>query len=589
MTASASSRIEPSVTRNGITVRPTVQIVDGVVRGTLRATSKTSQPLKYEFLRSSHHGKLSFGTVPTLYIPVDPQSFTILPYANWLDGSAKGVETFQVLVSEVADPSKSVEATISVDVAALAPGDTPIAFTYKVESFNGVKISTNFFPALGLASGEQAPTILYAPGVARAGDTNVYSQVGQASYLPGIDTWRDNSYNVVTWDARGTFDSRGMIHINSPFYEGRDVSSLISWISEYTPAVLDGSGDPKVGMAGGSFGGSIQLVAAGTDPRIDGIAPADTWNSLMNVLNPLGTLRWGVVSDLINSVDAVGASLNGIIRQSLTQALLSGRLSAGGQALLAGVGPTILLHQLQAPVLLIQDAGNTTMSLTESANNAMMIMDNPFGTPVNLEWIDSRLSDDQSASMYQKVIDDTVAWMDYYVSGIPNYVNFLPQLQWWDQNGDAYSSSLYPFDIGFNSTPLTATKARGSLQIATGYKVPVTQVNIDLPCAAGFSVVAEPTIAFTYRGSGDARAVFARVIDKDSGEMIGSGDSPIPVRLDGQSHTVSVALPYMMYRCSAAGDTVLQVQIRSAGVTFARRASGSVNLSSIQVQIPIVD
>ena len=38
--------------------------------------------------------------------------------------------------------------------------------------------------------------------------------------------------------------------------------------------------DPAIGMVGGSYGGGIQLVTAGIDPRVDVIVPGIAWNSL---------------------------------------------------------------------------------------------------------------------------------------------------------------------------------------------------------------------------------------------------------------------------------------------------------------------
>ena len=87
---------------------------------------------------------------------------------------------------------------------------------------------------------------------------------------------RGGGYNVITWDPRGEFASGGQLQIDNPFYEGRDVSEIISWLTGSTnPAqdqvLTDPTGDPLVGMTGGSYGGGIQLTTV--DPRIDAIIP----------------------------------------------------------------------------------------------------------------------------------------------------------------------------------------------------------------------------------------------------------------------------------------------------------------------------
>ena len=52
---------------------------------------------------------------------------------------------------------------------------------------------------------------------------------------------------------------------------------------------LDGPGDPRVGVAGGSYGGALSLLGAAYDRRIDAIAPQITWNSLTTALFPSQT------------------------------------------------------------------------------------------------------------------------------------------------------------------------------------------------------------------------------------------------------------------------------------------------------------
>jgi ABC-2 type transport system ATP-binding protein len=65
---------------------------------------------------------------------------------------------------------------------------------------------------------------------------------------------------------------------------------------------VDGPGDPRVGVVGGSYGGALALLLAGQDPRVDAIVPLITWNDLSYSLAsdnsglPQGTARSGSVS-----------------------------------------------------------------------------------------------------------------------------------------------------------------------------------------------------------------------------------------------------------------------------------------------------
>lgn len=121
----------------------------------------------------------------------------------------------------------SVVVPVDVDLAQLVPAGTPVAYTYKIASFDGTPISVNFFPAMGLEAGEVAPTVLYGPGMTRPGETNPY-----ATGFVGIGTFRSADYNVVTWDPRGEYASGGLLQLDNPNFEGKDVSSIISWMAD---------------------------------------------------------------------------------------------------------------------------------------------------------------------------------------------------------------------------------------------------------------------------------------------------------------------------------------------------------------------
>jgi ABC-2 type transport system ATP-binding protein len=198
---------------------------------------------------------------------------------------------------------------ISPDVATLASGATPLAFTYKVTSFDGVGISTNFFPAAGLGIGDTAETVINMPGLGSAGESNPYAKFGVTGETLGVGPLRDALYNVVTVTPRGEFDSGGILQLDNPFFEGRDVSAVITWLADpaNTPAVLDAPGDPALGMVGGSYGGGIQLTAASTDSRIDAIVPDIAWNSLNSSLYPDNTFKTAYGSLLYLSLLTTGA------------------------------------------------------------------------------------------------------------------------------------------------------------------------------------------------------------------------------------------------------------------------------------------
>ena len=91
---------------------------------------------------------------------------------------------------------------------------------------------------------------------------------------------------VLAWSARGFGRSGGQIALNSPDYEVADARALVDWLATRPEVVRDGPGDPRVGVTGGSYGGALALLLAGSDRRVDALAPVITWNDLGQALFP---------------------------------------------------------------------------------------------------------------------------------------------------------------------------------------------------------------------------------------------------------------------------------------------------------------
>jgi ABC-2 type transport system ATP-binding protein len=99
----------------------------------------------------------------------------------------------------------------------------------------------------------------------------------------------ERGYVVLTYSARGFGRSTGQIGLNDPRYEIADLSTLLDLLAGRSEVELDAEGDPRVGVAGGSYGGGLALLGAAYDERIDAIAPQITWNSLTAALFPSQT------------------------------------------------------------------------------------------------------------------------------------------------------------------------------------------------------------------------------------------------------------------------------------------------------------
>ncbi|MEV4459808.1 alpha/beta fold hydrolase, partial [Microbispora sp. NPDC049633] len=180
-----------------------------------------------------------------------------------------------------------------------------------------VDLDATFYPP---ASGGRAPAVLLAHGFGGSKES-VREQAGR---LAG------QGYAVLTWSARGFGRSTGQIALNSPDYEVKDVRGLIDWLAGRPEVRLDGPGDPRVGIAGGSYGGAIALMTAAYDSRVDAIVPQITWHDLADALFPDASGK-GPVNGVFKKMWA------GIFFTSAADRLAPGGGSgAGGLAGLAG-------------------------------------------------------------------------------------------------------------------------------------------------------------------------------------------------------------------------------------------------------------
>ncbi|MEU2434541.1 CocE/NonD family hydrolase [Streptomyces sp. NPDC007861] len=97
----------------------------------------------------------------------------------------------------------------------------------------------------------------------------------QVEYLAQAVELADSGYVVVSYNARGFWQSGGRIEVAGP-PDIADASRVIDWALAHTPA------DPsRVGMAGVSYGAGISLLAAAHDKRVRAVAALSGWGDLI--------------------------------------------------------------------------------------------------------------------------------------------------------------------------------------------------------------------------------------------------------------------------------------------------------------------
>ena len=160
------------------------------------------------------------------------------------------------------------------------------------------------------------------------------------------------------------------------------MQQLIEWVSGQPGVELDGPSDPRLGMAGGSYGGGIQLVAAAIDCRVDAIVPFIAWHSLTTSLFKADTVKQGWAG-ILTQVGS-SASVDPVVTSSYEQGLETGTIDASAQQWYAERGPGDLVKQITAPTLIIQGTVDDLFTLDEGVTNFTILRGGDV--PVAMLW-----------------------------------------------------------------------------------------------------------------------------------------------------------------------------------------------------------
>ena len=322
--------------------------------------------------------------------------------------------------------------------AAVSERDQVLRFPESPGSSATVGIDTSYF-----TSGEpgvRRPAVLLAHGF--GGSKEGMRTEAQALARDG--------YAVMTWSARGFGKSGGDIGLNDPTREVADVSGLIDWLARQPLVQLDAPGDPRVGVAGASYGGAISLLAAGYDKRVDAIAPEITYWNLSDALFPDGVFKklWagiffttgstgtpagagatapptgtttgpGSGAGTADSGDAAAAGSPACGRFSpelcamYQRVAVAGKPDAAAEQLLAARSPSAVAGRIKVPTLLLQGQTDSLFPLDQADQAAAAISAN--GAPVAVDWIaGGHDGGDQEAARVQQRTED---WFARYLKG----------------------------------------------------------------------------------------------------------------------------------------------------------------------------
>lgn len=264
----------------------------------------------------------------------------------------------------------------------------------------------------------------------------------------------ERGFVVLTYTARGFGHSGGRIHLDDPAYEVADARALVSLLAARPEVRLDGPGDPRVGVAGGSYGGALALMLAATDQRVDTDVAMITWNDLASAFFPQNAVVAGTPTTPaeVHAISTPGpfkrlwanrffAATTGGARASAgsgsakdsapggtpanplcgrfdpticTQMLGAAQTGNADDALLTLMrahSPAPLLHGLTAPTYLVQGMSDTLFGLDQSDATARAL--SVQGTPVAVRWMDG--GHDGPSSTATQDEDSVQAWLEHYL------------------------------------------------------------------------------------------------------------------------------------------------------------------------------
>ncbi|MDX3527274.1 CocE/NonD family hydrolase [Streptomyces sp. ID05-39B] len=283
---------------------------------------------------------------------------------------------------------------------AVASDDAPpVHRADQVMAVDGVRLDTSYFTS---GDSGRRPAVLLGHGFGGTKD----DVRAQAEDLAA------DGYAVLTWSARGFGRSTGKIGLNDPKGEVADVSQLIDWLAKQPQVQLDKAGDPRVGLAGASYGGAISLLAAGHDTRVDAIAPAITYWNLADALFPDGVFKKLWTGIFFNTGGGC-ARFEPALCAMYERVAESGTPDAAARALLEERSPSAVGDRIKVPTLLLQGQTDSLFTLAQSDAAAKAIRAN--GAPVDVDWIaGGHDGGDLEASRVQARV---TSWFDRYLKG----------------------------------------------------------------------------------------------------------------------------------------------------------------------------
>lgn len=372
---------------------------------------------------------------------------------------------------------------------------------------------------------------LYVPATASAQDrvpavltTNGFG--GSKDDQAGLARlFASEGYVVLSYSGLGFGGSGCEITLDDPAYDGQAAARLIDFLggesglafedADHTRAVpaldtvlLDGPGDPRVGMVGGSYGGQVQYAAASVTAKLDTIVPLITWNDLSYSLAPnntdqvalagqeetgvstrtsgsvktnwaLGFSALGLTGDVTNQrpdpISSACPNFAAFVCPALVLGATTGTLDPASVDRLRRASVASYQDRVRVPTLILQGQADTLFNLNEAVATYRALK--AQGTPVKMSWteyghsgapaegeIDFDAPDPATQHVTKRIHD----WFEHHLKGrteVSTGPEFSYFRDWVDYAGNAapayQGASSYP--VGTTSTYHLSSSPRASL------------------------------------------------------------------------------------------------------------------------------
>lgn len=347
----------------------------------------------------------------------------------------------------------AVLAAVPASAAAQAVTKTPLAFSVRVgpDDATTCRIVADLYAPAGVSKADPAPAIMATNGF--GGSKDDFTTLGPSYARRG--------YVFLAYSGLGFGGSGCKVTLDDPDFDGKAGSQLLSFLGGTKAAEngrkidfvgLDGPGDPRVGMIGGSYGGQIQFAIAGLDRRLDTLIPQITWNDLAYSLTPnnadlpagvtsttpgVAKLDWPVLftalgagTGLAETIRSGDTSHVGIcpnfpdqVCPGLVTSAALGYSTPPTAQLLRHASVSTYMSRVKVPVFLSQGQSDTLFNLQEAVATYQALR--AQGTYVKLLWRSAGHSggslgqQESSASALEQAYESRLAleWFDFWLQG----------------------------------------------------------------------------------------------------------------------------------------------------------------------------